>query len=302
MTKKITSFQKGILSMILALLCFSTVEVFGTFILKEGANPLTLLTLRMITASFFLLITIKFKKYKIFNIEKTDFLRLLLHSFILSLHLILFWQGVKLLNNIPSVVLLFASVPIWTILISFIFLKERLNLMKVFSLLFGILGIVFVIGLKTNININLIGGITMLFASLLWSIYIIVGRKLLEKYNGFSILFYNFLFSFFFFICIQSPAITIEELSPRIAVYILLLSLVSTYFAYSFHYYALLKLKASKLSIIGLLKPVFSIILAGLIFSQTLNLYQSLGGLFILIGVCLIRKEEDEEIKTYKIK
>jgi len=148
--------------------------------------------------------------------------------------------------------------------------------------------------------ISVTGTILMLLTAIVWAVYALIGKGLLKKYGAFKILFYNFAFSFIIFLLMQSPIITVGQLSPKVLLYIILVSVVSTYLAYSLYLYGLKRIKVFNVEIIGRLKPLMGLALAWIILSQTLTLLQGFGGLLVFISVCLINKKKNESIKTYK--
>ena len=179
---------------------------------------------------------------------------------------------------------------------SVISLKEKLGKIKILSLAFGIVGLLFAIGFLPNLatsEINYSGVLLMSVASLCWALYTIIGKNIFKKYNPFTVLFYNFLFVLVCTLFLQNPSVTISQINASTLPNLLYLGIVTTFIAYILYYAGLNKLKSTTTSIITYFKPIISVTLAFLILNQVTNVYQSIGLILILISSILIFKDKE---------
>jgi len=290
------NFNKGIIAGLGSLLCFSIILILGIKVYDKGVSPLGVLTFRAFSAGLLFFLVILLSKKISFKIEKKDIGRLVLHSSILTGHLILFWQGLKIIRQIPVAYALYFTFPMFVFWIAVFFLKEKINKMRVLSLTLGLVGVLFAIKFLPTMSlaeINLLGVIIMLFASLAWAIYILLGQVLLKKYHLFTILFYNFLFGLIAFFLLQNPITTISQITVTISVlfYIIIMGVVSTFLAYLLYYFAIKKIKASNMSIVSFASPLFTSLCAFLFLRQTMTLFQILGMILLVLGIYLLHKE-----------
>ena len=93
-----------------------------------------------------------------------------------SLAMLCFFYGLTL-TTLSEVTALNLTVPIFTTLFAFVFLKEKLKKHRLFALFFGFLGAIIV--LRPDISIN-IGGVLILISAFIWSISLIFIKKLTE--------------------------------------------------------------------------------------------------------------------------
>ena len=296
--KKISNFKKGFIAVMASFLAVSIIEIVGTLIFREGVSPITMLGLRAIIATLLFGLTVAISKKISFKIDKKDILRLLLHSSILVIHLLLFWYGLKAVAHIPTVLSFCITFPIWAAIISIIFLKEHFSINKFFSILLGGFGTLFVVGFLPALSfkyVNVAGISLISISAIAWAIFWIIGRKLAKKYNIFTILFYNFLFSAIAFTIIATPSTMISQLSVRVLWYIALVSIVSTYINYSLYAYGLKFIKLSTATIISLARPIVSVSLAFLILSQFLTFWQVVGTVLIVSGTYLLFRENKDK-------
>lgn len=294
------NFNNGFLYAVGAVLCFSVIGILGALIYQGGANPLTILIGRSFIAGTLFFLTLFVLKRGLLRVEKKDVGKLFLHSCILAVHLIVWWQGMKVLGHIPTVYAVFFTFPLFVCLISMIFLKEKISKRKVLSLVLGVIGVLFTIQFLPVLSltgINLMGVGLMLSASLIWAVYMLFGQVLLKRYDPLTILFYNFLFCLIIFYFSQSPSITLNQLTPSVIGYIVSLGVISTYLGYLFYYFAIKNLGASTMSILNLAVPFLTTLLAFLVLKQTITLFQFSGMVLIISGVYLLYREKKESGK-----
>lgn len=290
-----TNFIQGFIAAIGAQVCFSILEVTGTLVYQGGASVPTLLAVRFSLATFFFFLTIFFLKKFSFKIEKKDIGKLIFFSALLAGHILLFWQGIKTLDHIPTAVGIYFTFPFWVVIISAIFLREKFNLRRISSLVLGTVGALLAIKFLPAFSVaglNLVGIGLMIAAAVSWAVALLIRQRWFKQYNAFTLLFYNFLICSGIFVLLQNPITTINELTWRIFGYIALMAVVSTYLAYSLIYISVKRIKASNASITSLIKPFLTIGLAFLVLGQISTIPQLIGIGLILTGTYLIYKEK----------
>lgn len=288
----------GFLFGFIAILCFSIISPLGIVVYGAGVSPLGVLTFRAFSAGFLVLLILLIKKISL-KIERKDILTLLLHCSILASHLILYWQGLKILNQISVVHALYFTFPMWVCLIAVLFLKEKMSKIKWLSLIIGTIGVLFAVKFLPSISfggINLIGVGLMLLAAFTWAIDFIIGQCLFKKYHYFTILFYDFLFCLIVFSLLQNPLTTITQItvSSTVFIYITIMGIVSTFMAYVLTYSAIKNIRASSMSIINLTQPFLSIIWAFLLLGQESTILQLFGVFLVILSAYLLPKKVQE--------
>jgi len=290
------NITKGFLAVILSQLCLAIIEVVSIFGYRTGMNSYTLTTFRMLEVMILVGLTIFFSKRLSFKIKKRDILRVLACSLFLALDVLVFWRGLEVIGNIGILLSIDYTFPIIVAVLAMILFRESMTIKKVLSMVLGFLGVLFVIQFLPAISlvgISLIGVGLMLLASLFWAIYLLYGQVLLEKYNLFTILFYNFLVCFIAFFLMQGISTTISELTIPVIKYIVLMGVITTYLAYLLYYFAIKKIGVVNTSIINLVVPFLGAVLAFLVLKQTITLFQLLGITLITSGVYLLYKKYD---------
>ena len=103
-----------------------------------------------------------------------------------SIAMLCFFYGLTL-TTLSQVTALNLTVPIFTTLLAFLFLKEKFRKHRLFALFVGFLGTIIV--LRPDISIN-IGGILILISALIWSVSLIFIKRLTETDSSVTISLY----------------------------------------------------------------------------------------------------------------
>ena len=163
---------------LLILLILVWTSVWSLFkVAIEAIPPLSFRVIIGIPA-FFLLLLLGFKKVKTIYIPKSDFKPLLLISFFnVTLWQVLMLYGINMLGGGRAAVLTY-TMPVWATIFASIFGYEKINLSIIVSLIFGMLGILF-LSFEINVSENILGFLITLSAGLSWAI-----GTMIVKYGG----------------------------------------------------------------------------------------------------------------------
>uniref|UniRef100_A0A6C0I2T4 EamA domain-containing protein n=1 Tax=viral metagenome TaxID=1070528 RepID=A0A6C0I2T4_9ZZZZ len=132
-----------------------------------------------------------------------------------------------------------------------------------------------------------------LFIAFLWGLHPIVIKRLLEKFNYFTILFFTntVMFTCVLLLCYSNTSSFIDDLSIIDTQDLLTLMIVPIFTAFIGNYLYYNVLKTHESSIVSALvysAPVFTLILAHLFTNERLTLHSILGILMVSVGVILI--------------
>ena len=186
---------------------------------------------------------------------------------------------------------------IFVVILSATFLKENFSFKKSLGIalsFFGVLVVIFAQMTNESIvfsNVFLIGCIFMVLSALCWAIYSIVGKKLLDKYDPFTVTTYAFILGTIFFLPVVLPDITdvVQNISFNGWISILYLALICSVFGYVAWYYALSKIEAGRAVVFLNLIPLFTIVIS--FFTGEIPTFLFLiGASLIIYGVYLTQK------------
>ncbi|BAL80696.1 DMT family transporter [Caldisericum exile] len=193
-------------------------------------------------------------------------------------------------RTVPSYVasILLASSPIFTLILSILFTKEKLNYKLIPYFLLGFLGVFFIFFnevMDAKISVNLLNLSLIVIASISYAVGVILLKRISEFMDAFTSSFYLMSFGFLFSLVsftifdIGTPKITYESIFALIFA-----SVVLNGFGYVYFFYAISKFGAGKSSFIGYLIPFFSTLYGTVFLKEKLTLYAVLGGILVIVS------------------
>ncbi len=269
----------------------------------QELSPINLTILRLSTAcAIFLLI--RLVKPSLFSpIKKQDIIPLILLGFI---GIVIYHLGLNFGEQYISpgaASLIIATIPVFVVILAAIFLKEHITL----TILFGIflsLGGVAVISLAgtpaASFEITyLTAALAVLIASIVGAAYTIAGKKMMNRFNPFSLTAYAFLFGSLGLIPFISPSLIEQSstLSPTGWFVIIFLGIFPTVISYVFWYVALEIKNASELSSYLYIIPVLATIISYLIFQDEITIFFILGGFLVIVGLYIVNHDRKPKKK-----
>ncbi len=254
-------------------------------------NPTTTIFFRLIISCVFLGVLL-FSLGLFEKVHKKD-LKLFALAALFEPFLYFIFESYGLLNSAPVVSsAIIATIPLFTPIAAFFFLKERLTPWNIAGFIISFFGVIFML-LNKNLELTIsVKGIVFLFSAVFVAVaYSIALRKLTMLYKPLTITFVQNILGMIYFI----PMFFImENVTPsqiaQIGGYILpLLSLgvFASSVAYTLWAYAFSKLGAAKANIYSNLIPVFTAIFSCIIIGEMINVQKIIGILFVIGGLIL---------------
>lgn len=286
--------------LISVILIFVSLVWAGSFIVVKTItaemDPLDLGFLRFLVATPIMIIFLMIRR-KNLTIPKKELPSLVVLGLTGVTLLYLFqFIGIKYTNASTASVLINTNV-IFIAIFSGLFLSETFTIKKISGISLSFLGVIIVT--VSNIpqerfafnDIFFIGSILMLLSAFCWSVYSIVGKRLLKTYDNLTITTYAFALGTLFYIpfVISDIVPSIQTISVNGWLSILYLALGCSIFGYLGWYYALRQTEASRAAVFLNLIPVFTITLA-LFFGEQITILFLLGATLIIYGVYLTQK------------
>jgi drug/metabolite transporter (DMT)-like permease len=188
-----------------------------------------------------------------------------------------------------------STTPLFIAIFAIFILKEKLSFHQIAGIILSVLGISFIISrgsidafLSWSINA---GDLFVLTAVLLWAMYSVIGKKYSGVLPGPS----TFYVTSFLGILILAPLSLIEYrlsgVEPAFSIFsigiLLYVGFLASIVAFLSWNYGVSIIGASKAGVFLNLLPVFATIFAVLFTSESLYLYQIIGGVIVIFGVLL---------------
>lgn len=271
------------------------------------SNPWDVLAYRF-TASFLaLLIPLLFKWVKL-DLNKEKVLKVLpLAIFYPMLFFAFQTFGLQYLTSSESAIL-FAMMPIFTLILATYFLKEQTTILQKLSVMLSVAGVVYItLNKGSNFNFSNAMGISLILLSALsFSIYSIMVKKLTKSFTIVEMTYMMIIISFIFFNAMSIGKHILDGAignffeplyQPGFIVAVVYLGVLSSLATSLLTNYALSKMDASKMCVFTNLSTVISII-AGVVFlNEKIFYYHIIGSILIISGVvgtnCLCKRNKN---------
>ncbi len=288
---------------ILALVAVFMVQViygftftFANDVIDDGhIKPFGFIVLRVLGATLlFWLLSVFTPKEKI---DKQDYVKFFVASiFGIALNMLTFFKGFEYTTPIHASVIM-TVVPIVVLTLSAIFLKERITSLKLSGIILGFSGAVIlsIYGKSTQMGDNIpLGNLLVFINAVSYSIYLILIKKITEKYHPFTFIKWLFLFGFILVLPFgynEVSTIDWHGFPPYITFSVLFVIIGATFGTYLLNPIALRHLKASTVSTFLYIQPVIAGIFAILMGSDTINVVKFIAAGLIFSGVYLVTKK-----------
>jgi drug/metabolite transporter (DMT)-like permease len=253
---------------------------------------------RTLVASLGLFVLLKFKKENIF-INNKGIAQILFTGVLIALHWILFFESARV-SNVSVCLAGMATSSLWTSILEPIALGKKTKWYEV------VLGVVVILGLYVvfHFEFQYVEGLIMaILSALLASIFSITNSKFSQKYNHFTITFYEMIgaflatvilipgYNYYVSIAQNQPANFGFHSAPSMSdwFYIAILALVCTVYAYSIAVELMKRISAFAINLTVNLEPVYGILLAVVFFDEhnTMTKGFYFGTLIILFAVLI---------------
>jgi len=289
-TRKVALFAAFLATIVYGLNYTIAKDVMPDFVKPNGFILLRVLGALILfwVAGFFV------KKEKI---DRKDYITIFLAGlFGAGLNMLTFFIGLEKTTPINASVIT-VMVPIIVFVISVIFLKEQLIKHRIVGVIIGLTGAIVLIVYGHHAAENapdiVTGNIFVFFNAIFYSLYLIIVKKLIGKYNPLTFVKWIYLCGFIIVLPFGfNDFLEIDWVSMPTNIWYSILFVVigTTFLTYILNLFALTKLKPTTVSAFVYLQPVVATVFALLMKSDTLDVIKITAVVFIFVGVYLVSK------------
>ena len=223
-----------------------------------------------------------------------DFPRIIACAFFgVAFNMLLLFKGLSLTTPISTAVIMVAT-PIIVLVLSAIMIKERLQTSKVIGIILGLIGTAFLILYGKSIGNASNGslGNFLVFANAVsYGFYLIIVKKLMDKYNAFTFVKWLYLFGFLMVLPFgwsQFAAVDWSVVPVSILWKIGFVVIFSTFLTYLLNLLSMKELKPTTVAVFIYLQPLFATIFAISLGKDNLNWVKITAAMLIFGGVYLV--------------
>ena len=261
----------------------------------QQITPFNLAFFRFLVATTLLTSIFIFKK-KSFKIDKADIgLFLFLGALVIPINQTCFLFGVKYANASHSGVF-YAAIPLFVYITSIFLKSDTFSGKKLFAISMTIVGIliifwenIFVTG-KQNF---IVGDILLFFAVYSWALYLVLSKKMVEKYGTLKTSTIAFIIGLIMFSPIyafDAKNLDVNSITPGGYLAFFHLSVIVAFGGYFVYTYSTKIINTSTLTTLTNTSPIITIVFSYLLLGEELSTYFMIGAFITIIGVFIAQR------------
>lgn len=263
------------------------VEPFGFITMRVGGSVL-----------LFWLISFFGPKEKI---AREDFPRIAAAAlFGVTLNMLTFFKGLSYTSPIMGAVLM-VTTPMIVLILSAIIMKERMQKRKIFGIILGLAGtITLILYGKSVVNAPnaTLGNLLVFINAVSYGFYLIIVKKLMDKYNAFT--FVKWIYTFGFIMVLpfgwsEFDAINWSTIPTAIFWKIGFVVVFSTFLTYLLNLISMRELKPTTVAVFIYLQPLFATIFAVSLGKDDITLVKIISAVLIFTGVYLVTQKKSSQ-------
>ena len=281
----------GDILIIIAGLFWGSMGIFVRHLNSLGFTSIQVACLRLVTAGILFALILLIKDPKGFKIRAKDiplFLALGLVSILFFT--CCYFTAIRLMTMSTAAILLYTS-PIWVMVLSVIFLKEKITSRKIISLVLAFAGCVLVSGFGGKVTF--IGVLAGLGSGLGYGLYSIFGTFALKRYKPLTVTCYTFLIAGLGSIFVSGPADMISKIQsagslPKLFGFVLLTAVVTAVIPFLLYTIGLNKTTASKAAVLATVEPAAATLFGFFVMKESLGLIAVCGIVLVFAAIFVL--------------
>jgi len=291
------------LSMLAATILFGANYWIAKGLMPNHLLPMQIIFLRVLgTLLISWTIQLSIRELRVLRIDRADYPRLIISSLLgVAINQMMFFTGLNhttpvdaaIINSVnPILVLVFAS---WI-------LKEHIGTSRLGGIMLGAAGALMLILLSNPFSLkggHLSGDLFILVNTASWSLYLVISKPLMVKYNSFLMMRWMFLIGFiavFPFSIRQTLQIDLHSFDSYTWFALLYIIIGTTFMAYFFITYSLKRLSSSVVAYYTYLQPVIVAVLGIIVFTERISWVKIVSGLLVFAGIYFVTRKNKKKV------
>lgn len=285
---KFSKFKTAVIFLILANMIWGAAFPISKLALQD-IPPFTFVFLRFYLGALILLPFV----YNKLEVKRSDWKDLFLLSFFgITLTISFLVLGLRYTSSINAPIIL-SSTPIFTIIGSFFYLKEKLRIKVISGTLISLLGVLLIVVMPlfiaSSVDGNVLGNFFLVLAAIGSTIHVLLLKKISSKYSPLTIAFWEFLLGAIpltplYFIELQKthwPA----HAHAYAYLGIIFGAIFATAIAHSIYNFGIKNIKASEVGIFNYVDPLTTVIVAVPLLNEKITTPYIIGSILVFLGI-----------------
>lgn len=286
-------------SMLAATLLFGANYWIAKGLMPNHLLPMQIIFLRVLgTLLISWIIQISIKELRVLSIDRADYPRLILSSLSgVAINQMMFFTGLNYTTPVNAAIINSAS-PILVLVFAAWILKERIGTSRLGGILLGAAGALMLILLGNSHSLkggNLTGDMFIVVNTASWSLYLVISKPLMVKYNPVLMMRWMFMIGFigvFPFSIRQALEINFSSFDSYTWFSILYIIVGTTFLAYFFITYSLKRLSSPVVAYYTYIQPVIVAVIGILLFAERISWIKIVSGLLVFAGIYFVTRKK----------
>ena len=288
----------GDILIIIAGLFWGSMGIFVRHLNGLGFTSIQVACVRLVTAGILFSLILLIKDPKGFKIKAKDiplFLALGLVSILFFT--CCYFTAIRLMTMSTAAILLYTS-PIWVMVLSVIFLKEKITSRKIIALVLAFAGCVLVSGFGGKVT--LIGILVGLGSGLGYGLYSIFGTFALKNYQPLTVTCYTFLIAGLGSVFVSNPVDLISKIQaagslPKLLGFILLTAVITAVIPFLLYTLGLNKTTASRAAVLATVEPAAATLFGFFVMKESIGPVAVCGILLVFSAITVLSIRSGKE-------
>lgn len=256
-------------------------------------SPLGLTGMRIVfAAAMFWLVSLFIKKEKV---TSKDMVLLIFGSFFgMAFNQMSFISGLSMTSPIDASIIA-TTTPMIVMLISAAVLKEPITVKKTLGVIIGAAGAILIVVSQTHNSMNpssWIGNLLVLVSSSMYAVYLVITKKITQRYHPVTLLKWMFLFAAIFVLPFTYSEIMTFPLlhvyNPDVAIRIFYILFMATFISYFLIPISLKRIRPTSVGSYNYLQPLIASFAAIAVGQDTLTIEKPIAAILVFSGVYLV--------------
>lgn len=283
--------MKSIICIVLAGSLWGIISIFVNVLTGIGFSSLDCVAIRVVVAAVILFLYLLFKDKSKLKINLKDIIYFIgtgICSIVFFTYC--YFKAIEVIGGAAIPALLLYTAPIFVMILSAIFFREKITSKKVIALIITFIGLGFVTGAFTGGDkLSTRAFILGLGSGLGYALYSIFGKLIINKYNAITITLYTFIVASIGSVPISGIIGHISLMfSLKSILAIIGLGFFSTALPFLLYTKGLQGVEAGKASILATVEPFVAAIVGAIFFNESFSFPKIIGMVLILFAICYL--------------
>lgn len=286
-------------SMLAATVLFSANYWIAKGLMPDHLLPKQIIFLRVSgTLLIAWIIQLSIKELRVMRIDRADYPRLIASSALgVAINQMMFFTGLNHTTPVDAAIINSMN-PILVLIFAAWILRDKIGISRLAGILLGAAGALILILFGNPLSLNaghFTGNMFIIANTAAWSLYLVVAKPLMVKYNPLLLMRWIFMFGFigvFPFTIRQAMQIDFSSFDMYTWFSILYIIIGTTFMAYFFITYSLKRLSSPVVAYYTYLQPVIVAVIGILIFAETISWIKIASALLVFAGIYFVTKKK----------